>query len=199
MTLTEFLPSITWDDFLETRPCYTSAKLAALKKFASHKERWNVLDVLACIAYPARDRVWLALNQRFFTLRQFHELACLNVEHFIQRTELIKSSRCSELQHLLIAKKKWLNNELSENELNRTVSLTCEATTHVTFPVNQLRWSLFSDGLQGQSLYQAFLAAIEITHRATAGQENLTAIWNSKVKMISDYVHVQLERLQDVA
>ncbi|MDD5512099.1 MAG: hypothetical protein PHI12_15040 [Dehalococcoidales bacterium] len=108
-TRTTVLAIKTYDDIMALEPCYDPAEVG----YCTHEWRGTALDVLRAENIPAKDRLWLVLNDGWVPDRTLHEFAIWCAE---QALALIETPDPRSLRALEI-KRAWLDGMATDDEL----------------------------------------------------------------------------------
>ena len=109
------MKSITYEEFLEFKPCWlkTEGGAARLKKIGARKERWTALDILALDDVDAEDKLWAMLREELIDARILHEFACWCAEDALSHVENADERSWNAIK----VKRAWLRGEASDAEL----------------------------------------------------------------------------------
>ena len=109
------MKTITYEQFLQFKPCYLSNpnKKKLMDSIAQRRERWSALDILELSEIPAEDRLWAVLWEELIAAPLLHEFACRCAERALRRVENPdpRSMRAIEV------KRAWLRDEATDEEL----------------------------------------------------------------------------------
>lgn len=109
------LKTVTYEQFLIFNPCWlaTEAGRKRLKRYASKREQWTALDILALNRVSAEDRLWAVLREEFIPAQLLHEFACRCAEWALSKVDHPDSRSIAAIQ----AKRDWLAGKITDRDL----------------------------------------------------------------------------------
>lgn len=109
------LKTVTYEQFVGFGPCWleNEAGRKRLKRYASKREQWTALDILALNRVSAEDRLWAVLREEFIPAQLLHEFACRCAEWALSKVDHPDSRSIAAIQ----AKRDWLAGKITDRDL----------------------------------------------------------------------------------
>ncbi len=109
------MKTITVDEFISFGPCWLKdeASRRKIKHYAAIKNEWSALDILELEGVDADEKLWLVLRPELLSDTIIREFSCWCGENALS---IIPDPDQRSIDGI-IAKRKWLRGEISDEEL----------------------------------------------------------------------------------
>jgi len=118
--------TITYEEFIKFNPCWlnTEAGRKRLKYYATKKEHWSALDILALEKVSPTNRLWAILREELLDTKIMHEFACQCAEEALKLVNDPDKRSVAAIK----AKRDWLNGKITNDELAAAKDAAANAT-----------------------------------------------------------------------
>ena len=153
------MKSVTIDQVMAWEPCSDYPR-KLVEELAAGRTEITAPEIVS-LEIPAEDRLWMLLHNEFLTDAQMYELACRFAEAALKKERDAGSEPDVRSWAAIEAKRKWLNGEITDNELAAAVANARNVARAAASTVEVVAWAATLDDARAAARDAAWAATMD--------------------------------------